>query len=112
MSKYTEPILEKESFVIRCESSLDYHRDNESLFLAIREELEDARIDLEALQIADRLEQADAVDVHNRFCTKFYTECYFKDGCKETGHKCLEAVAWENGYNQALADVRGDNNDD
>lgn len=57
----------------------------------------------EALQIADRLEQADA-DVYNKCCEV----CTLLTICKERGEVCAEASAWEDGYNRALADIRGD----
>lgn len=58
-----------------------------------------------ALKIADRLEQADA-DVYNKCCEV----CTSLTICKERGEVCDEASVWEDGYNQALSDLRGDNN--
>lgn len=63
------------------------------------------RMAIEALEIADRLEQADA-DVYNKCCEV----CTSLIICKERGEMCDEASAWEDGYNQALEDIRGENN--
>ena len=105
MSKYTEAIIDKVDLIQRCERSLEYYLNNSSLFPIIKKELDEARLDLEALEIADRLEQAD-VDVYNKCCEV----CTSLTICKERGEMCDEASAWEDGYNQALADIRGDNN--
>lgn len=55
----------------------------------------------EALQIADRLEQA-MEDEQIADCIIVDTECVNNKHDKE---------AWLNGYNQALTDMRGKNND-
>lgn len=54
----------------------------------------------EALEIADRLEQA-MTDEQTADCIIVDTECVNNKHDKEV---------WLNGYNQALSDIRGDNN--
>ena len=54
----------------------------------------------EALQIADRLEQA-ITDEQTADCIIVDVECVNNKHDKEV---------WLNGYNQALVDIRGDNN--
>ena len=54
----------------------------------------------EALQMADRLEQA-ITDGHTADCIIVDVECVNNKHDKEV---------WLNGYNQALVDIRGDNN--
>lgn len=58
---------------------------------------------IEALEITDRLEQAEA-DVYNKCCEV----CTSLKICHERCEMCDEASAWEDGYNQALADIRGE----
>ena len=96
MSKYTEAIIDKVDLIQRCERSLVYHLNNSSLFPIIKKELDEARLDLEALEIADRLERADAKSEGYPFVV---TECV---------HDCRESDIWINGYRQALADIRGE----
>lgn len=96
MSKYTEAIIDKVDLIQRCERSLVYHLNNSSLFPIIKKELDEARLDLEALEIADRLEQADA-ELHD-------TILYDLD--RTVGIPNSEIFI--QGYNQALADIRGD----
>lgn len=96
MSKYTDVGERLICYLVECSM---WCRENH-----LTETFETA---VEALEIADRLEQADA-DVYNKCCEV----CTSLTTCKERGEVCDEASAWEDGYSQALTDIRGDNNDE
>lgn len=99
MSKYTEAEEHLICFLTECSMWCKENHLTETFKRAI-----------EALQIADRLEQVDS-DVYNKFCNKFHNDCYSQYKCYEDGHKCEEAGSYVYGYRQALADLRGENND-
>ena len=100
MSKYTEAIarkIDEENYYHDCMIS---YLDNESVSEHYRDMMEKASLELEALQIADRLEQA-ITDEQTADCIIVDVECVNNKHNKEV---------WLNGYNQALVDIRGDNN--
>lgn len=61
---------------------------------------------MDALEIADRLEQ-NHMNVLDRFC-KDDCNCEELEDCKRDSDLCVSAILWKDGYNQALADIRGD----
>lgn len=97
MSKYTEAIPDVVDII--CESNTTkptmvvFEQEKQSLWTAV-----------EALQIADRLEQAD-VKRH---------EPYIRDMATFEGTEAIGYVTmwFKLGYETALADIRGDNNGD
>lgn len=93
MSKYTEAIEEMQL------SDFLRSKDAEIVWLTMKS-IQTIR---EALETADRLESADA-NVYNKCCEV----CTSLTICKERDEVCDEASAWEDGYNRALADMRGD----
>lgn len=110
MTKYTEAIIDKVDLIQRCERSLEYYRNDRSLFPILKKELEDARIDLEALQIADRLEQI-TENGTNRITEVLCKDCREKEllealgGCQGICRAMSNVI---DGYNQALTDLRGE----
>ena len=116
MSKYTEAIarkIDEENYYHDCMIS---YLDNESVSEHYRDMMEKASLELEALQIADRLEQADAEEMAIRIgCSKcHHTMC--RRNPKYEGEQDLFEVRCDlfrrfmNDTILVLADIRGDNN--
>lgn len=58
---------------------------------------------IKALQIADRLEQADVEEAKNIYCQEL--------SCAGLCDECDHLEDFADGYNKALADIRGDEDD-
>lgn len=98
MGEYTEAISSKSSHIEVIKSILkEQHLSQEARFV-YEHELKEYELDLEALQIADRLKQA-ITDEQTADCIIVDAECVNNKHDKEV---------WLNGYNQALSDIRGD----
>lgn len=98
MSKYTEAIADILGLIKP--TTVIFEEEKESLWTAV-----------EALRIADRLEQADAIsneEIYIKACRRYGcwgSECPYRARDKF----CSDlAEIFLDGYNQALADIRGD----
>ena len=89
MSKYTEAEEHLIVFLTECSMWCKENHLTETFKRAIK-----------ALQIADRLKQADAEEAKNIYCQEL--------SCAGLCDECDHLEDFADGYNQALADIRGD----